>query len=394
MTHGLDLAYRARVDNSAPSAPQPWRPSAVAGPLALAVFQVAGTFGASEGQPDRRAVDAFALLLVVAGPVSLLWLRRHPVAVLWFVNAVTLTYLLRGYAYGPVMISAVIAAFACVVLGHRASAWGAVAVLFTGHFGLRGFFRDEPWSWGQVLAVAAWALLVLILAEFARVRRERSIAARAARSETLKRQANEERLRIARELHDTVAHHMSLINMQAGVALHLIDRQPEQAQAALTAIRDASKEGLTELRALVDVLRDEEQRAPRSPTAMLGSLDDLVERSNAAGLVVTKRVEGDQRTLPTAVELAAFRIVQESITNVIRHADADAAQIELGYGETELDVRIDDNGRGGVVDAETGGSGIRGMRERASALHGSLTVGASPLGGLQIRARLPLTEDR
>ncbi len=379
---------------SAASAPRQWRLLAVAGPLALAVFQVAGTFGASEGQPDRRAVDAFALLLVVAGPVSLLWLRRHPVAVLWFVNAVTLTYLLRGYAYGPVMISAVIAAFACVVLGHRAAAWWGVGILFTAHFSLRGSFRDEPWSWGQLLAVAAWALLVLILAEFARVRRERSIAARAAESEARKRQANEERLRIARELHDTVAHHMSLINMQAGVALHLIDRHPEQAETALTAIRDASKEGLSELRSLVDVLRDEEHRAPRSPTAMLGTLDDLIERSNAAGLVVTKRVEGDQRSLPTAVELAAFRIVQEAITNVIRHAEATTAEIVLGYGEAALEVQVDDDGRGGVVEAETSGSGIRGMRERASALHGSLAVGPSPLGGIQVRARLPLAGDR
>ncbi len=394
MTGGGGLTYGARVGRSAASAPRQWRPRAVLWPLALAVFQLVGTFGAAREELDRRPLDALAIVLVLAGPLSLLTLRRRPVAVLWFVIAVTFAYLLRGYAYGPVMVSAVIAVFACVVLGHRAAAWWGVGTLFVAHFSLRGSFRDEPWSWGQLLAVAAWALLVLILAEFARVRRERSIAARAAESEARKRQANEERLRIARELHDTVAHHMSLINMQAGVALHLIDRHPEQAQTALTAIRDASKEGLSELRSLVDVLRDEEQGAPRSPTAMLGTLDDLIERSNAAGLVVTKRVKGDQRSLPTAVELAAFRIVQEAITNVVRHADATTAEIVLGYGETELEVRVDDDGRGDGVEADPSGSGIRGMRERASALHGSLAVGPSPLGGIQVRARLPLAGDR
>ncbi len=389
MTCRFDVAYGARVANSDNGRPPSGRLLVSVGPFALALFALVGTFGSAARQPDRRPLDALAIVLVLAGPLALLWLRRTPVPVLWFVILVTLTYLLRGYPYGPAMISAVVAVFAAVVRGHRTAAWSAVAVLYVGHFTLHRVFRDEPLSWSQALGVGAWALLILLAGEFARVRRERAGAARAARIESEKRQANEERLRIARELHDTVAHHMSLINVQAGVALHLLDRRPEQVESALTAIRDASKEGLSELRALVDVMRDRSGAAPRSPTAMLGSLDDLIERSRAAGLTVTKRVEGEHRALPTPVELAAFRIVQEAITNVVRHSGAETARITLAFGDQRLAVQIDDDGQGGVVEPDPTGSGIRGMRERAEALGGSLTVTPSPLGGLQVNAQLP-----
>jgi signal transduction histidine kinase len=329
------------------------------------------------------------VVLVVASPLALLFLRRTTVGVLWFVVAATLAYLVRGYPYGPVMISVVVAVFAAVLAGHRAAAWSAVGLLYVGHLALGGGVRGDARSWGEALGVGAWALLILVSSEFARVRRDRAGAARAARMESQRRQANEERLRIARELHDTVAHHMSLINVQAGVALHLIERRPEQAEKALTAIRAASQEGLAELRALVDVIRDDSRPAPRAPTEMLASLPALAEQSRAAGLVVTTRVRGDERPLPTAVELAAFRIIQEAITNVIRHSGAAAAEIGLDYGDRELTVQIDDGGRGGVPTSDTTGSGIRGMRERADSLHGSLTVAPSPMGGLRIQAVLP-----
>ena len=361
------------------------------GPVLLALFQLVGTFGAAHQQPERRGVDVVAVLLVLAGPLALRWVPRYPVPVLAFVAAVTLGYYLGGYPYGPVVISLVVAVVAAVVLGHRVAAWLAVGSVFAGHFALRGAFRDEPWSWGAFSAVGTWALLVLVAAEVFRVRRERAQAARRVRAETGRRQANEERLRIARELHDVVAHHMSLINVQAGVALHLVDRRPEQAQTALQAIKDASKEALTELRTLVGVLRDETEAAPRAPAAMLDSLDDVVARSAHAGLTVTKSVEGDVRRLPAAVELAAFRIVQEAITNVVRHAAAGRADVRLDYGPTVLSVQIDDDGRAGArADQLEPGSGLRGMRERAASLGGTLTVGASPSGGIRIQAALPI----
>jgi signal transduction histidine kinase len=361
------------------------------GPVLLAVFQLVGTFGAAHQQPERRGIDVVAVLLVLAGPLALHWVRRYPVPVLAFVAAVTLGYYLGGYPYGPVVISLVVAVVAAVVLGHRVAAWLAVGSVFVGHFALRGAFRDEPWSWGAFSAVGTWALLVLFAGEVIRVRRERAQAARRVRAETGRRQANEERLRIARELHDVVAHHMSLINVQAGVALHLVDRRPEQAQTALQAIKDASKEALTELRTLVGVLRDETEAAPRSPASMLDSLDDVVARSAHAGLIVTKTVEGDVRRLPAAVELAAFRIVQEAITNVVRHAGAGRADVHLDYRPSVLSVRIDDDGRAGARAAQLEpGSGLRGMQERAASLGGTLTVGASPSGGIRIQATLPI----
>jgi signal transduction histidine kinase len=363
----------------------------VAGPLALAVFQVAGTVGASHRQAEARALDVGAITLALVGPAALLWLRRFPVPMLWTIATATLVYLLRGYAYGPVVISLAVSVVAAIVLGHRAAAWSAVGAVYIGHFALRGSVRDEPWSWGEFFAVGAWALLVLAAGEVVRVRRERSQSARRVRAETQRRQQNEERLRIARELHDVVAHHMSLINVQAGVALHLVDRRPEQAQTALRAIKDASREALVELRALVGVLRDETEAAPRAPASMLDSLDAVIERSAYAGLTVRKLVEGEARRLPAAVELAAFRIVQEAITNVVRHAGARSADVRLRYGPDMLTVRVDDDGTAGSrVQVLDPGSGLRGMRERAVALGGTLTVSAAPSGGIRVEAALPL----
>lgn len=363
---------------------------AVVGPLLLAFVQVFGSIGAAREQPDRRPIDLLAVLLLLAGPAALLWLRRFPVPALWVVSAATLGFLLLGYPYGPVVFSLVVALFVNVVRGHRTAAWLAAGFIYVGHSALVVLVRDEAWSWGPALGVAAWALVILVVAEVVRVRFERAIAARQARAETERRQANEERLRIARELHDVVAHHMSLINVQAGVALHLVDRRPEQAQTALSAIKDASKEALTELRALVGVLRDEAEPAPRAPAAMLGSLDDLVQRSAHAGLTVRKLVDGEARPLPASVELAAFRIVQEAVTNVVRHADARHADVRLAYEDEALIVQVDDDGTGVGAKGLDEGSGIRGMRERATALGGSLAVGPSPFGGMRVHARLPL----
>jgi signal transduction histidine kinase len=177
--------------------------------------------------------------------------------------------------------------------------------------------------------------------------------------------------------------------VQAGVALHIVDRRPEQAETALQAIKDASKEALVELRSLVGILRDVDDEAPRKPTGTLASLDDLVERSRHAGLEVRKTVRGDVRTLPSSVELAALRIVQEAITNVVRHASATAADVVLDYGADSLSVAVTDNGSGFTV-ADTDGTGIVGMRERAETLGGSLVVAPGPAGGTRVQASLPL----
>jgi signal transduction histidine kinase len=358
------------------------RRRAIVGAVALAIFQVVGTVGASRHQPGHRGVDALTIAIVVLAALSLVLVFRWPRQVMGFVVGLIIVYLLRDYVYGPVVASLAIAAVVTVVRGYRLFAWFGLAAVIA----VLSVAADE-WSWGWFSGVVAWSLLVLAVAEVIRIRRERISASRQARAEAGRRRANEERLQIARELHDVVAHHISLINVQAGVALHIVDRRPEQAETALRAIKDASKEALVELRSLVGILRDDDEAAPRKPTGTLASLDDLVERSGHAGLAVTKTVEGSVRPLGSSVELAALRIIQEAITNVVRHSGASHAAIALAYGAEDLTVTVEDDGRG-LTTGE--GTGIIGMRERAEALGGTLSVGAGSPKGVRVRAVLPI----
>ncbi len=184
------------------------------------------------------------------------------------------------------------------------------------------------------------------------------------------------------------------------MALHLVDRRPDRVQTALGVIKDASEEALVELRSLIGVLRDEADAAPRAPTATLDSIDDLVERGALAGLTIRKNVVGEVAPLPAAVDLAAFRIIQEAVTNVVRHASASRVEISLDFRDAdELCVQVDDDGAGGA-EAERGlgtpwtqgdGNGLRGMQERATALGGTLSLGRAAIGGVSIRANLPLS---
>jgi signal transduction histidine kinase len=243
---------------------------------------------------------------------------------------------------------------------------------------------------GEALAAAVAIAAVLLLGEAVRVQarylaelaRTRAEQART-RAEQERRQASEERLRIARELHDVLGHHLSLISVQAGVGLHLMDERPEQARAALQAIKQASAEALREVRSVLGVLRAEDEQAPRSPAPSLANLDTLAEDAGARTVV-----EGQPRELPAELDRAAYRIAQEALTNVRRHAGPSAqATITLAYAADGLTLRICDDGAGGVP-SDTG-NGIAGMRARAAALGGTLTAGPGPAGGFQVEAHLP-----
>jgi signal transduction histidine kinase len=245
------------------------------------------------------------------------------------------------------------------------------------------------------MAIVAWLLVLGTGAEIARVRRERAIERAEAARQEARRRAGEQRLRIARELHDVLAHNISLINVQAGVGLHLLDERPEQARPALTAIKQASKETLAELRSVLDILRDpEDDSATLTPAPGLEQLDELLAGARAGGLTVESRVEGERRELPAGVDLAAFRIVQEALTNVRRHAGPARATVSLRYGAEELAIQIDDDGARVNARHEDigagGGNGIAGMRERATALGGTLETGPSAAAGFRVLARLPL----
>jgi signal transduction histidine kinase len=363
-------------------------------PLAVGAIQIVGTRLAGFRQPERLDLDALGVLLLAAGPVALVLRRRYPAAVLGFVLATTLGYLLLDYPRGPIFLALIVAFVTAVMSGHRVAAITSLTVGYFSFLWLPYLVGTEPPpSFGQALGLAAWLLVLLTVSEIARSRRERALELTRTREEEARRRASEERLRIARELHDVLAHNISLINVQAGVALHLMDERPEQARTALTAIKQASNEALGELRSVLDILREGRESPPRSPTSGLARLDDLIANTEAAGLRVTTRVEGNRRSLSSGVDLAAFRIVQEALTNVTRHAGEAHATVSLDYGDRDLTVMIDDDGRGASGARPSGGKGISGMRERAAALGGELEAGPRPDGGFRVRARLPLHDD-
>jgi signal transduction histidine kinase len=359
----------------------------------LAAFLTVGTYFASQGQPDRRPFDAGAIALVIVAAGALAWRRRRPVAVLGVVFGAALIYFVVGYANGPIWLALIVAYFTTVVGGHRLAAAVTAVVGFGVFPWLDYLLRDQPGpSLVGMAGLAAWLLVLLGVAEAIRIRRERMVEAARIREEEALRRAGEERLRIARELHDTLGHHLSLISMQSGVALHLNKELPEQARSSLAAIKQASKEALAELRSVLDILRQEGEPASRSPTWTLARLEDVVSQAAAAGLVVRTESDGEVRPLPFAVDVAAFRIVQEALTNVARHAGPATATVRVSYGDRDLTVQVDDDGRGLSAHGSAPGSGkgIVGMRERVAALGGDLQAGPRPGGGFRVRACLPL----
>jgi signal transduction histidine kinase len=218
---------------------------------------------------------------------------------------------------------------------------------------------------------------------------QRAEEAERTRDEAARRMAMEERLRIARELHDSLTHSISVIQVQAGVEVHLARKRGEDVPPALLAIQEAGADAARELRATLGVLRREED----SDGSGLSQLDSLVARARAAGLPVTVTVTGAERPLPPEVDQAAYRIVQEALTNVSRHAGAASASVHLHYTSATLSVQVDDDGKGTVISAGTRpsgpGLGLVGMRERVSALGGRLQAGPQDDGGFQVRAELP-----
>jgi signal transduction histidine kinase len=383
----------------------PGRPTDVAVAVLVGVVQLGLTTLAARRQIDRHALDLVAYLLLAVGPVALLWRWRSPAGVLAVVMATCVVYFALGYPYGPAWLSLIVALWTAVTGGARRAAWLTTFAGLAAYFTLAAVVgRVAPANPATVAAHTSSLLLVLAVAELAMAGRQRRLAAERTRAEEARRRAGEERMRIARELHDVLAHNISLINVQAGVALHLMDEQPGQSRSALQAIKQASNDALGELRSVLDVLRQGDEAPPRSPASGLAHLDSLVSRAGATGLEVRTRVEGTPRPLPAGTDLAAYRIIQESLTNVTRHAGPATATVRIAYGENDLTVQVDDDGRG--VESASGrpesdsdrqirrsgrsGNGIRGMRERVAALGGDLDVGPRPGGGFRVLAHLPL----
>jgi signal transduction histidine kinase len=364
-----------------------WRDLAL--PVGIAVVAILGT-ALIGGEHHHASPNALIWLAVTIGPAALVLRRRHPVAALWTAFAATLLTASPGFAF----LSLVVAFFAAAGNGHRKTAWIVIAVGYIAAVWLVPLAWDQPvTSVDAALLLAAWLTTLVVASEALRMRRERTIQARAARKLDGQRRASEERLKMARELHDVIGHTISLINVQAGAALDLIDTRPEQARIALAAIKQVSKEALDELRMMLTALRDGDEKAPRAPTPGLERLSDLVSLTAAAGVQVTTDVVGQPRVIPAAVDLAAYRIAQEALTNVVRHAGPTTVTVRVAYGKRDLRIDVADDGRhtGPECKGSVGtGSGLPGMRERIAALGGHLDAGPSAGGGFRVHAVLPL----
>jgi len=372
--------------------------------IVVALIELGGAHWASAHQPEATRLDALGIALLVVGALALALRRRWRVATFVITLATTVVYALLGFPYGPVFLAILIAMFGAIRTGHRIAVWIGLGVSYVAFlaagltFGHLGSYTLRQPGVEMSIQVAVWFVLAVVLAEGIRVRtahfaemRRTMVEQERAREEQERRQATEERLRIARELHDVLGHHLSLISVQAGVGLHLMEEHPDQARAALEAIKTASAEALGEVRSVLGVLRPKEEKAPRAPVPSLANLDALIEPAATA-------IVGTPRPLPPEIDRAAYRIVQESLTNVRRHAGPQAtAAVTIDYRADRLTVSIADNGRGAPVatpsDPRSGeGTGIAGMRTRAKALGGELAAGPNPGGGFLVSASLPIPQ--
>ncbi len=393
----------------------------------VAVVQVAGGRGANLGQHGVQSLDWLGYVLLLTGPVALVARRHAPMAVLLVALAAAILYLARGYGYGPIFLSLVVAFLTAAIVGSRWRTYPLVPLGYLLMVWPLPMLLGHPTGVWQQFGIMAWLVVLVAAAEGIRqrralleARRQRAEAARRDEQAQRERRAGEERLAIARELHDVLAHSLSLINVQSSVALELFDKKPQQAASALEAIKTASKEALAEVHALLNTIRagavagesaedaaaaadsaesgrGEEQRdgsrtapAPRAPAPSIDDLDGLLQRPRAAGLAVDTKVIGTPVGLPSVLDVAAARIIQESLTNVVRHAPGAGATVTVRYTPESVDLTIDNTRPTGRSTAGPGGrNGIIGMRERAHALGGQLTAGPRPSGGFRVAARLP-----
>lgn len=360
------------------------------------------------GQPYQSLAAPGYLLIITTG-VALAWRRLAPNTVLVVVFAAVTAYTAIGYPAGPIYSPLIVAFMFAIVHGDRRVGY---AVLVAGYLIAAKPLFDHS-GLGFELGLAAWLLVLAAGGEIARIRirvrraeaQEAALAATATREQT-RRQAGEERLRIARDLHDVLAHHLALITVQANAGLVTLTRDVDRTEASLRAIKDSGNAALTELRSVLDLLRaDQDDAAPRDPTPALsggGDLDRLADGARAAGLTVRTELLGRPRSLPGPVDRAAFRIVQEALTNAVRHSGpGTAVLVRVRYGDGELGLFIDNDGRGDNGRGDTGahsrspggGNGLPGMRERATSLGGTLQAGPTARGGFLVEAALPTSGD-
>jgi signal transduction histidine kinase len=366
-----------------------WVPDALAAVIAAGVLVAAA--GHAHG-PTGRPLDPLGYALIVVAGASMGLCRRWPQVAAAVVTVVLVIFMARHYPDGPVWITGLIAPAALAWrLGRRTATIGALAMLvvlsvaavFTGDNGLLLPAVFTGWAAAAVLGGDALRNRRIYLAGL----RERALYLERTREEETRRRVAEERLRIARDLHDSVAHAMATINVQAGAAAHVLSRRPEAAGEALAVIQRASGDVLDELGAMLAVLRDETQAAELAPVPGVGELDRLVTATAAAGLTVDLSVEGEVQSVPGVIGTAAYRVVQESLTNVLRHSQAKTARVRLAGGhDGSLLLEVGDAGPRAPEATPGTGVGIRGMRERVVSTSGTFQADPTTDGGFLVRA--------
>jgi signal transduction histidine kinase len=344
-------------------------------------------------------------VLTILAASMLIGRRRWPLSV--FVGTLVLSLIAIAVASptGAISVTVVFAVYTLAQVRGRPLSVLLALLAAVGLALARGWLQYRGWSDARTAVEPAVALAALFLGWAVSSHRAyiAEIEARAAQAEQTRedearRQVDAERLRIARELHDVLAHGIATINVQAGVAAHVLDERPELAGEALRTIKATSKEALRELRGILGVLREADEIESREPAPGLSQLDRLIDATSKAGVPTQVTICGRRRSLPATVDLAAYRIVQESLTNVLRHAGRANALVAISYADDQMTVSVDDDGggRAGLPESngkrpKTPGHGIRGMRERAHALGGELDAGPRASGGFRVCAHLPVS---
>lgn len=339
---------------------------------------------------------ALSIAIAAIGPLALIAARRFPgpvVAVTAVAASLDLFVNARG---GPPYVALAFAIVSAIVRDARIWAWVSIGVSWIVSITLAGILGREEWTPFRIAGTTLGILIVFGIGESLRTRRDRASEFRRLASERRQSAVQGERVRIARELHDVLAHSLSQINVQAGVGLHLMEKQPDKAAEALASIKETSKTALDEVRSVLGMLRAEggSADAPLVPEPDLDRLPALVEAASRSDIDVTLDDRLEHAEVPAQVQLALYRIVQESLTNVARHASgARRADVVLERRKDVYRVEVRDDGSG--VDAsasESGGRGVLGMRERAELLGGHLSAGPAPDGGFVVTGEIPATQ--
>jgi signal transduction histidine kinase len=364
------------------SRPRPWE-------FLIALAAAAALVGDAEVRGSGSLAVAVPLALVACLPLA--WSRQAPLAVLLASTAGLLVCLAAVKPYYAAIVVVAAALYNVASLGDRRRSLivgAATAVLVVIVIVLIG--DNVAIATAIRLGVLVGALVlgdtVRSRRELRETRRERDLRIAQEQEQESRRRIADERLRIARDLHDTVAHALVAINVRAGVAAHL--NTSDDVAGALTDISNVSAEALNDLRSTLSLLRDTDDPAPTAPTLDLASMSQLLDRAKAAGLDADADVQLNGHAIPIAVEQAGYRIVQEALTNIMRHAAASHAHVALRVEADDLEIDVTDDGRGGTP--MTVGHGLRGMKERAAALGGEVAAGPSGNGGWHVHARLPL----